>query len=72
MNKHRVGNALTRRRGVRVFGSVLLRCKLAWDGARGFGSGIGCLGVILMTWDGCRQVGIGQIGVGMVTVVTGL
>ena len=23
-----------------------------------------------MTWDGCRQVGIGRIGVGMVTVVT--
>ena len=70
MNERRVGNALTRRRGVRVFGSALLRCELARDGARGFGCGIGCSGVILMTRDGRRQVGIGQIGVGTVTVVT--
>ena len=53
-----------------MFGSALLRCKLAWDGARGFRSGIGCLGMILMTQDGRRQVGIGRIGVGTVTVVT--
>ena len=53
-----------------MFGSALLRCELARDGVRGFGSGIGCSGMILMTWDGCRQVRIGQIGVGMVTVVT--
>ena len=46
-----------------------VRC---WDarGVRGFGFGIGCSGVIQMTWDGRRQVGIGHIGVGMVTVVT--
>ena len=53
-----------------MFGSALLRCELAQDGARGFGSGIGCSGVILMTRDGRRQVGIGQIGVGTVMVVT--
>ena len=63
---HQVGNALTRCKGVGVFGSVLLRC----EGVRGFGFGIGCSGVIQMTWDGCRQVGIGHIGVGTVTVVT--
>ena len=49
-----------------MFGSVLLRCK----GVRGFGFGIGCSGVIQMTWDGRRQVGVGRIGVGMVMVVT--
>ena len=56
------------RGGQRVRGCV--RRELARDGTRGFGFGIGCLGVILMTWDGCSQVGIGKIGVGMVTVVT--
>ena len=61
-----VRNVLTRRKGVGVFGSVLLRR----DGVRGFGFGIGCSGVIQMTWDGCGQVGIGQIGVGTVTVMT--
>ena len=40
------------------------------EGVRGFRFGIGCSGVILMTWDGRRQVGIGRIGVGTVTVVT--
>ena len=63
----RVGNALTRRKGVGVFGSALLRR----EGVRGFGFGIGCSGVIQMTRDGRRQVGIGRIGVGSVTVVTG-
>ena len=53
-----------------MFGSALLRCELAQDGVRGFGSGIGCLGMILMTQDGRRQVRIGQTGVGTVTVVT--
>ena len=56
------------RGGQRVQGCV--RHELAQDGARGFGFGIGCSGVIQMTRDGCRQVGIGRIGVGMVTVVT--
>ena len=62
----RVGNALTRRKGVGVFGSALLRR----EGVRGFGFGIGRSGVIQMTRDGRRQVGIGRIGVGSVTVVT--
>ena len=43
--------------GQRVWGCV--RRELAQDGARGFRFGIGCSGVILMTWDGRRQVGIG-------------
>ena len=62
----RVGNALTRHKGVGVFGSALLR----HEGVRGFRFGIGCSGVIQMTRDGRRQVGIGRIGVGSVTVVT--
>ena len=62
----RVRNALTRCKGVGVFGSALLRR----EGVRGFGFGIGCSGVIQMTRDGHRQVGIGRIGVGSVTVVT--
>ena len=57
---------MTRRRGVGVFGSVLLR----HEGVRGFGFGIECSGVIQMTRGGRRQVGIGRIGVGTVTVVT--
>ena len=56
------------RGGQRVRGCI--RCELARDGARGFRFGIGCLGVILMTRDGHRQVRIGRIGVGAVTVVT--
>ena len=56
---HRVGNALTRRKGVGVFGGVLLRR----EGVRGFGFGIGCSGVIQMTRDGRRQVRVGRIGV---------
>ena len=66
MKERRVGNALTRRKGVGVFRSALLRR----EGVRGFGFGIGCSGVIQMTWGGCRQVGIGRIGVVLVTVVT--
>ena len=74
-----VGNALTRCEGVGVFGSALLRREgvgvfgsalLRREGVRGFGFGIGCSGVIQMTRDGRRQVRVGCIGVGTVTVVT--
>ena len=41
-----VGNMSTRCKGVREFGSALLRCKLAWDGVRGFGIGKGCSGMV--------------------------
>ena len=34
-----------------MFESALLRHELAWDGARGFGSGIGCSGMILVTQE---------------------
>ena len=63
---HQVRNALTRHKGVGVFGSALLR----HEGVRGFRVGIGCSGVIQMTRDGRRQVRVGRIGVGTVTVVT--
>ena len=43
-----VGNASTRCKGVGEFGSALLRCELAQDGAREFGSGKRCLGMVLM------------------------
>ena len=49
-----------------MFGIALLRR----EGVRGFGFGVGCSGVIQMIRDGRRQVGIGRIGVGSVTVVT--
>ena len=49
-----------------MFRSALLR----HEGVRGFGFGIGCSGVIQMTRDGRRQVGVGRIEVGTVTVVT--
>ena len=61
---------LTRHKGVEGFRSALLRYELAWDGARGFRIDIRCLGVILMTWECCRQVGIGRRGVSMVMVMT--
>ena len=79
---HRVRNASTRHKGVGVVwkcvtemrgGQRVQRCvrrKLARDRARGFGFGIGCSEVILMTRDGCRQVRIGRTGVGTVMVVT--
>ena len=66
MKVRRVGNALARHKGVGVFWSALLR----HEGVRGFGFGIGCSGVIQMTQDGRRQVGIGRIGVGTVMVMT--
>ena len=53
-----------------MFRGALLRHELARNGAKGFRSGVGCSGMILMTRDGCRQVGIGRIGVGSVTVMT--
>ena len=56
------------RGGQRVWGCI--RRELAQDGAKGFGFGIGCSEVILMTRDGRRQVVIGRIGVGTVMVVT--
>ena len=70
MKEHWVGNASMRHKGVRGFWSALLRHKLTRNGARGFGIGTGCSGMVLTTRDGRRQVRIGQIGVGLVTVVT--
>ena len=70
MKERRAGNVSTRHKGVGVSGSALLRHELARDGARGFRSGIGCSGMILMTQDGRRQVGIGRTGVGTVMVMT--
>ena len=37
--------------GGQRFRSALLRCELTQDGARGFGIGIGCSGMILMTQE---------------------
>ena len=42
---------------------MLLRRKLVQDGK-------GCSGMVLKTQEWCRQVGIGQTGVGTVTVMT--
>ena len=44
-----VQECVAKMQGSQRFRSVLLRCKLAWDGARGFGIGIRCSGMILMT-----------------------
>ena len=49
-----VGNVLMRCKGIGGFGSALLRCELAQDGARGFGSGKKCLGMVLMAQKWCR------------------
>ena len=57
-------------KGVRGFSSPLLRHELAWNGATGFGIDMGCSGMVLMTWEWHGPVRIGQIGVGMVTVMT--
>ena len=43
-----VRNVLTRRKGVRGFRSALMRCKLAWDGARRFGIGKSGSGMVLI------------------------
>ena len=43
-----VRNVLTRRKGVKGFGSALMRCKLAWDGARRFGIGKSGSGMVLI------------------------
>ena len=51
LKEHWVGNASMGCKGVRGFRSALLRCELAWDGARGFGMGNGCLGMVLMTQE---------------------
>ena len=68
-NGYSVRNAFVKTQGgQRVWECV--RCELAQNGARGFGFGKGCSGVALTTQDGRRQVGIGRIRVGMVTVVT--
>ena len=54
-----VGDALMRCKGVRGFRSALLRCKLARDGARGYRVGKRCSGMVLITREWHRQVGIG-------------
>ena len=68
-NGYSVGNAFVEMQGGQRVRECV-RCELAQDGARGFGFGKGCSGVVLTTQDGCRQVRIGRIGVGTVTVVT--
>ena len=70
LKEHWVGDASMRCKGVRGFGSALLRCEFAQDGARGYGVGKKCSGVVLMTQEWHRQVGIGQTGVGLVMVMT--
>ena len=70
LKEHRVRDALTRCKGVRGFRSALLRCELAQDGARGYGVGKRCSGMVLMTQEWHRQVRIEQTGVGSVTVMT--
>ena len=40
MKERQVGNVSMRCKGVRGFGSMLLRCELTQDGARGFGSAL--------------------------------
>ena len=54
-----VENTLMRCKRVGGFRSALLRCELAWDGARGFGIGKGSLGMVLMARKWCRQVVVG-------------
>ena len=49
---------LSRRKGVRGFGNVLDASWLRMEPDSGFGFGKGCLGMILMTQDGHRQVEI--------------
>ena len=68
-NGYSVGNVFVETQGGQRV-QECVRHELARDGARGFGFGKGCLGVVLMTQDGCRQVGIGKIGVGKVMVMT--
>ena len=64
-----LGMCLSRHKGGQRVRECVRR-KLAQDGARGFRFGKGCLGVVLTTQGGHKQVRIGQIGVGTVTVVT--
>ena len=51
LKEHQVRDVSMRCKGVRGFRSALLRCELAQDGARGYGVGKRCLGMVLMTQE---------------------
>ena len=63
LKERQVRNALMRCKGVRGFGSVLLRHKLAQGEARGFES---ALLRCKLTWGGARGFGMGNGCLGMV------
>ena len=56
-NGYSVRNAFVKTQGgQRVWECI--RRELAWNGARGFGFGKGCSGVVLTIWDGLLWPGV--------------